>query len=178
MRIREAHLGDAGPMARIHIDTWRTTYAGLIPAEFLAGMSYQDREARWVDILEASRPATNNFVAETDGGKIVGFAGGGPERDGNRTYLGEMYAIYLSQQHQRKGFGRHLVAAVTQHLRLDGFESMLVWVLKDNHAACQSYESLGGVLVGRKEDTIGGAKLKEVSYGWKDTSELTMEHAL
>ena len=54
-------------------------YAGFLPAEFLAGLSYQDREATWVDTLATHRPRTCNFVAETNEGEIVGFACGGPE---------------------------------------------------------------------------------------------------
>ena len=56
------------------------------PPRHLAGLSYRDREARWEQILTADRPAESNFVAETVAGDVVGFAGGGPEREGNPTY--------------------------------------------------------------------------------------------
>ena len=36
IRIREANPADAGPMARVHVDTWRTEYAGILPAGHLA----------------------------------------------------------------------------------------------------------------------------------------------
>ena len=51
VRIREAVPEDAGPMAKVHIDTWRTAYAGIVPSEHLAGLSYERREAVWVQIL-------------------------------------------------------------------------------------------------------------------------------
>ena len=81
VRIRTADPADAGPMARVHVDTWRTTYSGIVPAEHLAGLSYRDRESKWVDILTIASPTTSNFVAEAEGGEVVGFAGGGLERD-------------------------------------------------------------------------------------------------
>ena len=144
-------------MSKVHVDTWRTSYAGIVPAEHLAGLSYRDREARWEQILTADRPAESNFVAETVAGDVVGFAGGGPEREGNPTYRGELYGIYLLEAYQRKGLGRRLVSAVAHRLLADGFGSMLVWVLKDNHPACRFYESLGGERVGRKTIALSGA---------------------
>ena len=52
IHIRAANLADAGSMARIHIDMWRTTYAGIVSAEYLAGLSYQIRKSRWADIVD------------------------------------------------------------------------------------------------------------------------------
>ena len=177
IRIRAANPADAGPMSKVHVDTWRTSYAGIVPAEHLAGLSYRDREARWVNILTADRPAESNFVAETVACDVVGFAGGGPEREGNPTYRGELYGIYLLEAYQRKGLGRRLVSAVAHRLLADGFGSMLVWVLKYNRPACRFYESLGGERVGRKTIALSGAHLAEVSYGWRDIANLVVEAA-
>ncbi len=168
IRIREANPADAGAIARVHVDAWRTTYAGIVPDEYLAGLSYQDGESRWARILTMDKPAASNFVAEADGGEIVGLAGGGPEREGDRTYQGELYVVYLLEEYQRKGVGRHLVSAVARRLLSDGFDSMLVWVLEDNHPARRFYESLGGEPIGRKNRPTGGADLVAVSYGWRE----------
>ncbi|MDE2860273.1 MAG: GNAT family N-acetyltransferase [Chloroflexota bacterium] len=175
--IRAANPADAGSIARVHIDSWRTTYAGVVPAEYLASLSYQRRESGWSKVFTANEPARSIFVAETEGSDVVGFANGGPEREGDSTYRGELYAIYILQEHQNRGLGRHLVSAVTQRLLADGFSSMLVWVLEDNHRARRFYESLGGEQVGRKSVEIGGADLVEVSYGWKDIARLVVEPA-
>ena len=172
IRIREAVPADAGPIARVHIDTWRTSYAGIVPDEHLAGLSYRDREAVWVQILTGDRPAHCNLVAETGRGAIVGFAGGGPEREGDEVYRGELYAIYLLREHQHRGIGRLLASAVARRLLAAGFDSMLLWVLEENRPARRFYESLGGEQVGRKTIAIGGAGLVEVSYGWKDITGL------
>ena len=173
MTVRAANSADAGSIARVHIDSWRTTYAGVVPAEYLANLSYERRESRWYETLTADQHATSIFVAE-QGGNVVGFATGGPERDGDITYRGELYAIYLLEEHQNRGLGRQLVSAVARSLLADGFSSMLVWVLEDNHGARLFYESLGGELVGRKTVAIGGRDLVELSYGWKDITGLTV----
>lgn len=56
MRVRAANPSDAHPIARVHVDTWRTTYTGIVPAEYLAGLSYRDRESRWEEILAIDQP--------------------------------------------------------------------------------------------------------------------------
>ncbi len=171
--IREASPADAGSIARVHIDSWRTTYAGIVPAEYLAGFSYQRRESRWYETITANQPTESIFVAE-EGGYVVGFASGGPERDGDTTYRGELYTVYLLEEHQSRGLGRQLVSAVAQRLLADGFSSMLLWVLEDNYGARRFYDLLGGDLVGRKTVAIGGRDLVEVSYGWKDIAGLVV----
>ena len=47
------------------------------------------------------------FVAEGGGG-IVGFSCAGPERSGDPTYRGEVYAIYILRAFQDQGLGRQL----------------------------------------------------------------------
>lgn len=167
IRIREAKPADARGMARVHVDSWRSAYHGIMPADYLAGLSYDSRESWWEQVLTTERPVMN-LVAETGSGDIVGLAGTGPERQGNPTYRAELYVIYLLSEYQRQGLGRRLFSAVVQWLLGGGFNSLLVWVLEDNREACRFYESVGGREIGRQTITIGDADLVEVSYGWRD----------
>ena len=156
MRVRAANPSDAGPIARVHVDTWRTTYTGIVPAEYLAGLSYRDRESRWEEILAIDQPTSSNFVAETEGGDIVGFAGGGPEREGDKNYLGELYAIYLLEGYQRKGFGRRLVSVVAQRLLMDGSAPCWCGCCKITIPAAVSMNLWeAGELVGRPSLSVG-----------------------
>ena len=56
MLIREASPRDAAAIARVHVDSWRTTYAGIVPADYLANLSYTRREQFWCDILSTPTP--------------------------------------------------------------------------------------------------------------------------
>ena len=168
IRIRPAVPADARPLARVHVDTWRTAYSGIVPPDYLASLSYKDREARWDEYLLPGQFASTTFVAVTRGGGIIGFTSGGPERLGDPAYLGEIYAVYVLQDHQRRGLGNRLFTAMVQQLRRDGFTSMMLWVLEANTPARRFYQSLGAEQVGRRTITIGGADLAELSYGWKD----------
>ena len=51
MRVRTAEPRDADSLARVHVDSWRSTYAGILTDEFLAGLSYRDRESFWEQVL-------------------------------------------------------------------------------------------------------------------------------
>ena len=172
MRIRLAQLDDADGMARVHVDSWRAAYKGIIPAEHLASLSYEQRTARWRDNLAApAKAGAFVYVAVNDAGRIAGLAGGGPERDGDPNYQGELYAIYLHTDYFRQGIGKRLVATVAERLTRDGMASMLVWVLAQNPAR-RFYEALGGAYLYDKRVTIGGADLIEVAYGWQDIRAL------
>ncbi len=177
MRVRTAEPRDADSLARVHVDSWRSTYAGILPDEFLAGLSYRDRESFWEQALTTARPTVSNFLAETEAGDVVGLAAGGPERTGSETYLGELYLVYLLEQHQRRGLGRLLVSAVAERLLADGFGSMLLWVAKDNHPACRFYEALGGEPIDSRTIDIAGAGVAEVAYGWQQVANLVTDHA-
>jgi GNAT superfamily N-acetyltransferase len=172
MIIREATLDDALAIARIHVDTWRTTYRGIVPDEYLANLSYQQRAERWYKTLSCAPEAGDfTYVAEAEPGNMLGFANGGVERTRDPLYKGELRAIYIQQRHQGQRIGRSLVQAITKKLHLLEINSMMVWVFLDN-PACQFYTALGGKLVHEKEFELGGKNLTELAYGWLDTENL------
>ncbi|NER81978.1 MAG: GNAT family N-acetyltransferase [Leptolyngbya sp. SIO1D8] len=178
MIVRAVTHTDVEAMARVHVDTWRTTYRGIVSDELLANLSYEKREKGWHQVLD-NAPKDGNFtyVAEDDSGNIVGFANGGVERAGNLVYQGELNAIYVLKSHQRKGIGRELIRATAQKLSQMEIQSMLVWVLAEN-PACRFYEMLGGQKVDEKEIERGGSKLIEIAYGWMDTANLLQSNNL
>ena len=171
MRIREARPTDVPAIARVHVDSWRTTYRGIVPDEALAGLSYAEREAMWTKIFTDTTVRGFRYVAEDDTGEIVGFAAGGPEPSGDPQYTGQLYAVYLLEASQGQGVGRQLVEAVARDLAHHGFGAMLVWVLAANPAR-RFYEALGGHQLRTRVETIGGVELEEVAYGWPDITML------
>jgi ribosomal protein S18 acetylase RimI-like enzyme len=167
--VRPADIGDAAAIARVHVDSWRSTYRGLLPDEFLDSLDAGRYTERWLRSL--GDDATRVYVAEDDH-EVVAFASGGPERAGEGGYAGELYAIYVLEEAQRQGHGKSLVRAVTGGLRELGLRDMIVWVLRDNAPARAFYERLGGVYVRTQPITIGSAVLEEVSYGWRSLDDV------
>jgi GNAT superfamily N-acetyltransferase len=168
--VRPAEVDDAVAIARVHVETWRTAYRGLLPDDFLASLDEPMYSERWQRTL-ADTATSRVYVAESAQG-VIGFASGGRERAGEDGYSGELYAIYVLQEEQRHGHGRRLVQAVVGGLRELRLPDMIVWVLRDNAPARRFYERLGGVYVREQPITIGSAALQEVSYGWKSLDDL------
>lgn len=152
-------------MARVHVESWRTTYAGLLPEEVLrARLSTESRETLWKRVLaDASQ---FSFVA-VDGAEVVGFSNGGKNRGAEAEYAGELYSMYLLEAYQRRGLGRALAEALAGRLLASGMNSMVAWVLANNPSR-GFYEALGGKLVGSKPFVLEGATFEEVGYGWLD----------
>ncbi len=165
--IRTATPTDAEQIAFVHIESWRTTYPGIVTDEYLDKLNLQTRTSYWQRELDEFYD--NVFVAENDG-KIVGFATAGESRE-EKGYESELYAIYLLQQHQKKKLGRLLMTATVNYLLNCGQSSMYVWVLSDNNSKL-FYERLGGQLFEEKTVEIGGQQLKEIAYGWTDLNKL------
>jgi ribosomal protein S18 acetylase RimI-like enzyme len=171
MRIRRARKEDAEAIARVHVESWRSTYRGIIAADFLANLSLENHAERWREILRTQNQKDYTFVADNTDGQIAGFISGGPQRDLKIHYEAELYALYLLESAQRRGLGRRLVLAATSHLLRDGFKNTLVWVLENNPSR-KFYEALGGQYVTEKAIMIGDQKLTEFAYGWLDLRRL------
>ncbi len=170
MEIREAVPADTPAIARVHVDSWRTTYRGIVPDDYLRTLSYEDREALWTRVLAATDSQVV-FVATDERGEVIGFANGGPERSRGPVYTGEIYAIYLLDAYHGQGVGRRLMGAVAGWLADKGLTALLVWVAADNPAR-RFYETLGGTRIRAKWETIGGTKIEEIAYGWANTREV------
>ena len=168
MLIREATADDAAAIAHVHLESWKTTYPGIIPQAYIDGLRVEDGIARWQERLDGDGPLT--LVAE-DAARLFGFASGGAIIHPVDGFDCELGAIYLLASHQGRGAGRALVQGIGERLHAQGFWSMVVWALRDN-AACTFYERLGGVRVAEKMIEIGGVALPEVAFGWRDIRTL------
>lgn len=168
MILREAGLPDSADLAKIQVDTWRKTYQGIIPSDFLANMMYADAEKHWKERFSQSAGADWFILAaETISGNLAGFVAAGPERGQDRDYSGEVYAIYVLPAYQRQGIGKKLFLESTARLLELGYPTLLVWVLEENPSR-GFYANLRGEVVRRRMVEIGGTLLPEVGYGWGD----------
>ena len=170
MTIREAKPEDAAGIARVHVESWRTTYPGIMPQEHLDSLSYGDRERMWSKALRGDGPLqTLVYVAETDSGEIVGFVAGGAGRAGDPDFRGEISALYLLRSHQRRGLGRRLVQTFARRLAQDGYRTLLIWVNALNPAR-HFYEALGGTLARTGQREIKDVTYDDVGYGWDEAA--------
>ena len=171
-KIREARPGDAAAIARVQVESWHTTFRGVLPEDFLAGINVEERRPKWDEELNDPARASFVFVAETDAGEVVGFASCGRERKDDVEFGGEFYAVYILEAFQHAGIGRALALAVVERLIEAGFRSMLVWALEVNEGGRRFYEKLGGRLVRTGSVTRGPHTFPTVGYGWPDIAAL------
>jgi L-amino acid N-acyltransferase YncA len=171
MKIRKAVPADADAVFWVRVKSWQTSYAGILPARFLADLGSPVHLKEWQEDRDNLNHNKVTYVAEDDQGTIVGFAIGGPERTGDAVFQGELYAIYLLEQNQHQGIGTGLVQMISGELMTRGYPSMLVWAISANPTR-GFYEKLGGEVVDQKEIEIGGAYYTEVAYGWRDIRAL------
>ena len=172
VQIRPAVPADAASLARVRIYAWRAAYRGLMPEAFLASLDLEKETRRVQDNLAGLSPERYIFAAEVTlsaavGGKVVGFCAGGPDRDQDPDYPGELYAIYVLPEFQGHGIGKQLVRKAASWLSEHGYAHFLIWVLRDNHPARRFYETLGGQLARERFITLGGEQLPEVGYGYE-----------
>jgi GNAT superfamily N-acetyltransferase len=165
--IRVATEHDAAAIAHVHVKSWRTTYAGIVPDAYLAALSEAERVPLWREWLTRD---IDVYAADLDG-KVVGFISGGPIREPLKHFDAELYAIYLLQQAQGHGIGTALLGEPAGSLMSRGLTSMAVWVLERN-PSIDFYVKSGARPVTSKEIEIGGAKLAEAAYGWPNLEAL------
>lgn len=164
--IRLAGAADCDKVGALQVKAWLETYRGLVADGVLDTLSTLDQAASWRRIL-VREPQAVLAVAERSNGRLVGFAGGGARRGSRLPHDSEIYALYVLGAAQRQGLGRALMTTAARALRERGFQSLCLWVLRDNAPARRFYERLGGIAVGEKTDSMGGKPLAEVAYGWE-----------
>ena len=94
--IRTARSDDAGPIADIHIATWRTAYAGIIPNSVLLNLSSASECKSWRRAITARADECAVYVAAAVDGEILGYGSAGRARPNGLPYTGEIYTLYVA----------------------------------------------------------------------------------
>jgi ribosomal protein S18 acetylase RimI-like enzyme len=164
-RARQAGPDDIDAIARIEVETWRATYAGMLPDRVLIGMSERRQRSTWAGLVRY-RPGDVVVVEQGEAG-IVGFGNCGAQRDPSLPYAGEIFTLYVVPDAQNRGVGRQLVGALFERLRHGGRSSALIWVIRANPSRF-FYEHLGGKFILTRRIRIGGEPVDAIAYGWPD----------
>ncbi|MBD1381580.1 GNAT family N-acetyltransferase [Metabacillus arenae] len=164
--IRKATRNDCQGIAKVHVDSWKTTYKGVVVQNYLDSLSYEQKERQW-------EQADLNFlfVAVNHSNDIVGFVSYGPERTKNYNIGGEIYAIYILEEYQGHGIGKALTLHAVEDLLIHGYKRMMVWVLEENRNK-GFYQYYLPHEIAESSFTIGNRQHIEVAYGWNDLNLL------
>ena len=137
--------------AWVHWKSWQESYAGIVDAGYLAGLTlegFEEKAFRWRD---------NIFVAK-DGERVVGFVGYGEAR--GEEGAGEVYALYVLEEYQHRGIGYALMRRALDELA--GCRVVYLWAFAENKKALSFYERVGFRMDGTEKEIVLGTPARGV----------------
>ena len=161
--IRAAERADADGITDVQVASWRAGYAHVFPESVLYADDFdQTRRTFWAAwrfspghrLAVAVTPGDDDVDDDSGGERIIGFSSFGPERERARGFTGraELYAFYFHPDAWGTGAASALIEHTEDRFRTEGFETAVLWVLKDNPRARAFYERHGWVASGIAAD--------------------------
>jgi ribosomal protein S18 acetylase RimI-like enzyme len=167
LTVRTARPEDAAGLARIYIESWQDTYAGVISHTLLGAMSVKAHTARWQSTIKAmDRHGGAVLVAEAPGYGLIGMCSLGRARDRGLGFEGEVYTLYVDPAFLGRGTGRALLCGAFEALKERNLRSCLIWAHARNNA-CFFYEAMGGRRIATRTTRLMGELTPEIGFGWK-----------
>lgn len=163
--VRSARPDDAAEVARVYIDSWHDTYAGILPSRLLCRMTPHGQTARWNAAIRA-QGRESIMVAECGSLGVVGMTSFGPARDSSLGFDAEVYTLYVDPAFYNQGTGRALMQAAFAALRKQGYASCLIWAHAKNPVRF-FYETMGGKLAAERTASMMGDTVPESGFGWR-----------
>ncbi|HEY3718115.1 MAG TPA: GNAT family N-acetyltransferase [Jatrophihabitantaceae bacterium] len=131
--VRLAQPGDVPEIARIQVETWRTAYASILPAEVLDSLSVEAAEPAWSAAVQEPPTPRHHVLVALEQQWIVGFAAAGPpddleEGDPDPGATVQIGPLLVEPRWGRRGHGSRLLAAVIDHARDDAMVRAIAWL--------------------------------------------------
>lgn len=141
MQLRNARKDDAERIARLHADSWRQSYRGILPDDFLDSDLVANRLRIWSDRLARDRADQLVYLAE-DGPELVGFiCAFGDENQRWGSYIDN---LHVTSGSRGRGIGALLMGHAAEWLLMRYPQSgVYLWVFEANARARRFYERLG-----------------------------------
>ena len=165
---RTATAADALAVAQVHVESWRKSFAGIVPQEFMDNLTVEKREQAFSQRFDEAD--YKMFVAETAPDGIIGFADFGKARESGFGFEAELYAIYLLAEFQGKGIGENLFRLCQKAMIDEKINSMYLMALAVSPYK-SFYEKMGGQVVGTGNHFQALVEFETVIYGWNNLRE-------
>ena len=138
MNIREANAEDMELIANLYVMNWKKTYVGLLPDNFLNGLTVNDGINKWQKYLTKEKHRI--FVAY-ENENFLGFSACKEDEElKNCLYLD---SLHVSESSRGKGVGTKLINTVGSYAYIKGYEHMSICIVKGNDKAKRIYEKMG-----------------------------------
>lgn len=169
--LRAGTAADAESIAMLHVAIWQETYRDLAPAAAREALDLAMRLKRWRARLEQTDGSEFAVIAEVDG-VPVGFGHCGPAGEAVFENRGEINSLYVDGRHGRQGFGRALMAEMTQFMMAKGYRRIGLGVVVGNDPAIAFYTRLGGHIAATYTDPGPLWRSQNYLMAWDDLTAL------
>jgi ribosomal protein S18 acetylase RimI-like enzyme len=172
MQYRIANMDDLEGIAQLHAESWRNSYRGIFPDDFLDHDVWDERQNAWASRLSSPKKNQHIIVA-TDNDEIYGFiCAFGYESAQWGTFIDN---LHVSNAAQGKGIGKQLLYLIAEWVD-ESFEhkGLYLEVLEDNVDAQHFYHRLGA----RHQETNlwqppgNGKKVNDMLFVWENDHPL------
>lgn len=170
--IRAATRADADGITDVQVASWRAGYAHVFPESVLYADDFESSRRgfwnRW-SFAAGHRLAVAVTTLDVDRhARVIGFSSYGPERERAQGFTGrgEVWAFYVHPDSWGTGAAAELMVHTETRLKAEGFETAVLWVLKDNSRGRAFYEKFGWEPSGiaAELDQYCDVKVPEVEY--------------
>ncbi len=172
--LRHARPADETAIARLHADSWRTAYRGILRDEFLDGPVVAERRELWRDRFADLERTDQLILVSGEGAEVHGFACAFLDADPEWGTL--LDNLHVRPELKGRGLGRELMSAVAEQVERGARRTLLhLWVYEQNTGSRRFYERMGGAAGACvAERAPGGVERNIMRYVWRDLSSLVI----
>ena len=168
---RKAEFSDHTEIARLHADSWKRNYRGILSEQYLEHEVEKDRLETWQKRLGA--PALNQHVTvATESNRVIAFCC--ILLDDDPVFGSLIDNLHVMTGLQKSGIGKMLISHSAAIMRdKASSKNVYLWVYENNTNARAAYDRLGAINVetlAKKHDD--GSVARACRYAWADASQL------
>jgi GNAT superfamily N-acetyltransferase len=162
IRITKANIEHANVFGEIAARSWQAAYKGIIPDDYLSGVTSESRAERFKMAL-SQMPEVEFFLVSVDN-IPAGVMNIHPCADEDAKGCGEIGAFYFLPEYWGKGCAAQAMEFALNRLRERAFPEAALWVLEENARARRFYEKHGFFPDGMKKTINLGKEMNEIRY--------------
>lgn len=162
--IRFAEPDDEDGIAELFMKTWQISLKHMLPDGFIERFQLATQKQKYAERIHD--PEWILMIAKS-GDRIVGMIGARNNDSEPLFYQKQIKSLYVDPDYQRLRIGTKLLQAVFAEMTKQGAESVMLWCLSANYAACSFYAKHGGERLEEMPLPAEYAAAPHVIYAWK-----------
>ena len=168
---RNASKSDAERISKLHAESWRLNYRGLLDDQFLDDEVFENRKQVWSERMNSPDLNQRVILAEVQE-ELIGF--GCLFLNDEEQYGALLDNLHVAKLYSGKGIGSGIIKRLASEIKSSGGRNdMYLWVLKGNDGAIRLYEKLGALQKELEFETeFGNKPVEKYRYYWPNVDIL------